>query len=156
VINETMKNQWVQEHLTDAKAKPPFSFVYDGKASEALLAEWPKKVEAVKPFLWGDFYPLTDCDIATDRVLAYQLARPDLGRGVIFAFRRQDCETASFRVTPELEKGVRYVLEDIEDGKPLCITGGEPFDIAIADKRGSRLIMYREDTRAGTSAANSI
>jgi len=43
-----MKNQWVQEHLTDAKAKPPFSFVYDGKASEALLAEWPKKVESKK------------------------------------------------------------------------------------------------------------
>ncbi|MEI6972954.1 MAG: hypothetical protein WCL44_15730, partial [bacterium] len=41
-----MMNQWVQEHLTDAKAKPPFSFVYDGKASEALLAEWPKKVES--------------------------------------------------------------------------------------------------------------
>jgi len=43
-----MKNQWLQEHLTDAKAKPPFSFVYDGKASEALLAEWPRKVEAEK------------------------------------------------------------------------------------------------------------
>ena len=39
-----MKNQWVQEHLMDAKAKLPFSFVYDGKASEALLAEWTKKV----------------------------------------------------------------------------------------------------------------
>ena len=88
--------------------------------------------------------------------LAYQLARPELGRGVIFAFRRQDCETAAFRVTPELEKGVRYVLEDIEGGKSVFVTGGEPFDIAIADKRGSRLIMYRKATRAGTSAANSI
>ena len=46
--NEEMKmmDQGVQEHLTDAKAKPPFSFVYDGKASETLLAEWPKKVES--------------------------------------------------------------------------------------------------------------
>jgi len=26
----------------------PFSFVYDGKASEALLGEWPKKVETKK------------------------------------------------------------------------------------------------------------
>jgi alpha-galactosidase len=41
-----MKNQWVQEHLADAKAKWPFSFVYDGKASEALLSEWPKKAES--------------------------------------------------------------------------------------------------------------
>jgi alpha-galactosidase len=43
-----MKNQWVQEHLTDAKAKLPFSFVYDGKASEALLSEWAKKVDTKK------------------------------------------------------------------------------------------------------------
>ena len=80
-----------------------------------------------------------------NRVLAYQLDRPDLGRGVIFAFRRQDCETESFRVTPELKKGVRYVFEDIQGGNPLCINGGEPFDIAIPDKRGSRLILYRKE-----------
>jgi alpha-galactosidase len=43
-----MKNQWVQEHLTDVKAKLPFSFVYDGKASEALLSEWAKKVDTKK------------------------------------------------------------------------------------------------------------
>jgi alpha-galactosidase len=39
-----LKNQWVQEHLTDAKAKWPFSFVYGDKPSEKLLAEWPVKV----------------------------------------------------------------------------------------------------------------
>jgi alpha-galactosidase len=43
-----MKNQWVQAHLTDAKAKLPFSFIYDGKASAALLAKWPKKVHTTK------------------------------------------------------------------------------------------------------------
>ena len=43
-----MKTQWVQEHLTDAKAKLPFSFVYDGKASDGLLAGWTKNVEAKK------------------------------------------------------------------------------------------------------------
>jgi alpha-galactosidase len=43
-----MKNQWVQEHLTEAKAKLPFSFVYDGKASDGLLAGWTKKVEEKK------------------------------------------------------------------------------------------------------------
>ncbi len=127
-------------------------------AGRALIGElegypfdWHRRMleefQTVKPYLWGDFYPLTDCDTSTDRVLAYQLARPDLGRGVIFAFRRQDCETASFRVTPELEKGVRYVFEDIECGAPTYVTGGESFEIAIADKRGSRLILYRKGHR---------
>ncbi len=132
-----------------------FELKFD-KAGKALIGElegypfdWHRRMleefQTVKPYLWGDFYPLTDCDIATDRAFAYQLARPDLGSGVIFAFRRQDCETASFRVTPELEKGVRYVFEDIEGGTPMSITGGESFEIAIAEKRGSRLILYRKD-----------
>ncbi len=43
-----VKNQWVNEHLLDAKAKAPFSFVYDGRASETVLAEWPRKVESQK------------------------------------------------------------------------------------------------------------
>ncbi|MCX5670639.1 MAG: hypothetical protein NTU94_04885, partial [Planctomycetota bacterium] len=42
------KNQWVNEHLLDVKAKVPFSFVYDGRASETVLAEWPRNVESKK------------------------------------------------------------------------------------------------------------
>lgn len=43
-----MKNQWVQEHLMAAKSKLPFSFIYNGKASESLLAEWQRKIESKK------------------------------------------------------------------------------------------------------------
>ena len=128
-------------------------FDADGRALIGELEGYPfdwhrrmlEEFQTVKPFLWGDFYPLTDCDTATDRMLAYQLDRPGLGRGVIFAFRRPDCNTGSFRVTPELEQGVRYLFEDIEGGTPAYVTGGEAFEIAIADKRGSRLVLYRKD-----------
>ena len=47
-------------------------------------------------------------------------------------------------------KGVRYVFEDIERGTPTYVTGGEAFEIAIAETRGSRLILYRKD---GANAA---
>ena len=128
-------------------------FDADGRARIGELEGYPfdwhrrmlEEFQTVKPYLLGDFYPLTECDTATDRVLAYQLDRPGLGRGVIFAFRRKDCEAQSFRVTPDLEKGVRYVFEDIGGGVPVCVTGGEAFEIAIAEKRGSRLILYRKD-----------
>jgi hypothetical protein len=128
-------------------------FDADGRARirelEGYPFDWHRRMleefQTVKPYLWGDFYPLTECDTATDSVLAYQLDRPDLASGVIFAFRRQDCETASFRVTPELEQGARYVFEDIEGGTRATVTGGEAFEIAIADKRGSRLILYRKE-----------
>ncbi len=39
-----MKIEWVKTHLMDAKAKPPFSFVYGGLPAEKLLAEWPATV----------------------------------------------------------------------------------------------------------------
>ena len=128
---------------------------YCGKALIGQLGGYPfdwhrrmlEEFQTVKPYLWGDFYPLTSCGTATDGVLAYQLGRPELASGVIFAFRRQDCETASFHVTPELEKGVQYIFEDIEGGTPASVTGGEAFEIAITEKRGSRLILYHKDGR---------
>jgi len=42
------KTQWVGEHLLDAKAKAPFSFVYGGQASAELLSAWPKTMAATK------------------------------------------------------------------------------------------------------------
>jgi alpha-galactosidase len=36
------RERWVQQHLSEGA--PPFSFVFDGKASGDLLATWPKKV----------------------------------------------------------------------------------------------------------------
>ena len=35
-------NAWVQEHLLNPKARPPFSFVYGRQASESLLKVWPR------------------------------------------------------------------------------------------------------------------
>ena len=35
-------NSWVQEHLLNPEARPPFSFVYGRHASESLLKEWPR------------------------------------------------------------------------------------------------------------------
>ena len=62
-------NQWVAGHLLDAKSKLPFSFVYDGKTSEALLAEWPKKVASRKlDNLTGERGRPTDCPADTVQV----------------------------------------------------------------------------------------
>ncbi len=42
------RNQWSQKHLLDPKAKMPFSFLYDGQASEGLLTVWPKNTQSEK------------------------------------------------------------------------------------------------------------
>ena len=57
-----MRNQWVDDHVLGPQAKMPFSFVYDGQASENLLPNWTRKTEIRKldagraqhVFTWAD------------------------------------------------------------------------------------------------------
>lgn len=40
----TRARQWTQNHLLDAQAHVPFSFVYDRQPSARLLLSWPRKI----------------------------------------------------------------------------------------------------------------
>ncbi len=42
------QQQWLTEHFLAAGAAPPFSFIFDGQASEALLPNWTRKMETGK------------------------------------------------------------------------------------------------------------
>ena len=42
------RSAWLKERFLDAKPQLPFSFIYDGKKSEELLAAWPKKTTTKK------------------------------------------------------------------------------------------------------------
>ncbi|MCL1888322.1 MAG: DNA repair protein RadC, partial [Kiritimatiellaeota bacterium] len=114
--------------------------------SENFNLEWHREMLAqfsqVKQYLWGDYYPLTGCDANTDSYMAYQLDRPDLQSGILLAFRRQDCETERFTVSPALEQGKAYILTDMDTGEEITLTGGDDYEIAILEKPGSRLIQY--------------
>ncbi len=116
-----MMDQWVQEHLTDAKAKLPFSFVYDGKASEGLLAEWPNKVETNKLDASRSQYILTWTD-------------PNTGLEV-------RCVAVTYRDFPAVEWVLHFrntgkadtpILEDIR-----------PLDLGIASPADASVILHR-------------
>jgi len=40
-----IKSKWVKEHFLSYNPQLPFSFLYDGKASDELLKTWQKKTE---------------------------------------------------------------------------------------------------------------
>jgi alpha-galactosidase len=42
------RDVWLGERLLDAKSPPPFSFIYDGKKSDALLPGWTRKATSEK------------------------------------------------------------------------------------------------------------
>ena len=64
-------------------------------------SEWPITranvgyVASVKDLYRGDFYTLTAYSTATNVWIAWQVYRPDLGEGLVQAFRRHDSTQAS-------------------------------------------------------------
>ena len=90
--------------------------------------EWHRRMlevwQTVKPLLSGDFFPLTGCDTRTDSVCAYAFWRPDLNRGVLLAFFRQDCAEDRLSLTLPLSAG-RYRFTDADSGEAREVTAGE-------------------------------
>ena len=66
----------------------------------ALLKKMMAEFHEVEKYLLGDFYPLTAHGVALDVWVAWQFDRPELGEGIIQAFRRDESpyETARFKL----------------------------------------------------------
>ena len=111
--------------------------------------EWHKKMidqyQTAKPYLSGNFYPLTGCSTNTDDVMSYQFERPDLRSGLIFGFFRQDCTETELSVNPVLEDGC-YSFENLDTGETfeLAVKGGATVTIRADGKPHSTLLLYRK------------
>lgn len=62
---------------------PSFPF----EDAKSFVAE----ANANRKYWYGDMYPLTGCGTEKDQFMAFQMHRPDLGAGVVCAFRRAEC-----------------------------------------------------------------
>ena len=56
----------------------------DWTSTVGCSAEWRKAAD----YMLGDYYPLTPYSLAEDGWMAWQFDRPDLGEGMVQAFRR--------------------------------------------------------------------
>jgi len=106
-----------------------------------------EEIRRARPLWHGDLYPLTTCSTAPDAWLALQLHRPDLGAGMILAFRRAASPiTAGEFPLGGIKGDADYSFEDADSGESWTITGqnltttGLP--LTISRPRTSRLIFY--------------
>ncbi|MBI2303068.1 MAG: alpha-galactosidase, partial [Armatimonadetes bacterium] len=104
---------------------------------------------AVRPLFEGDFYPLTSFTLATDAWCVWQWDRPDLGEGLVLAFRRQDSPFAEFfAYLQALDVDAHYELRDSDTGHTFELPGAllahDGFQIAIPDRPAARLLWYRK------------
>lgn len=83
------------------------------------------EVRRIAPLMLGDYYPLTSYSLDTTQWIAWQFHRPDLGAGVVQAFRRPDAANDTLTVKLHgLDAKQRYEIENLDRGTS-TYTGSE-------------------------------
>jgi len=102
---------------------------------------------ALRPYFYGDFYPLTEYSTSDEAWAAFQWDRPEERDGIILAFRRPLALAASITVNfHELDPAGDYEVVYEDYGISVVKSGREleaGLSIKIPEGPGSLLIKYR-------------
>jgi alpha-galactosidase len=114
------------------------------------LAERIEEFRKIRHLFRGDFYPLTPYSTADDVWIAWQFDRPDLGEGMIQAFRRAGNKDPSIHVRlAGLKPTASYVLTLSDSQESRTMSGRElmsgRLDISLPAPRSSVTLRYRID-----------
>jgi alpha-galactosidase len=124
---------------------------FDAEQAKKCLKQW----RSVADYYFGDFWPLSDYSTASNVWMAWQFDRPDLGEGLIQAFRRPDCPYVSAQYKLQaLESDALYIVSacpdeigDLDTDRPRQMTGRELMQdgliITISQQPGAALITYK-------------
>jgi alpha-galactosidase len=116
-----------------------------------LLNRTVEDFRRVEKYLLGDFYPLTPYSLTDNVWMAWQFDRPELGEGVVQAFRRAKSPDVSMRLRLRgLELDARYVLTDADSGRLDTAAGRELMEkgfLASAVERPSALVILYHKAR---------
>ncbi|HYG35883.1 MAG TPA: alpha-galactosidase, partial [Clostridia bacterium] len=98
----------------------------------------------------GDYYPLTSYSQSKDVWMAYQLNRPDLGKGLVVALRRPESPYQSARLTLRgLEENAFYQVTDLDRKAQRRSTGKqlmqEGLETSISARPGSALLLLQRE-----------
>jgi alpha-galactosidase len=113
---------------------------------QALMAE----AHAMRPYFYGDYYPLLSFSLAADAWAASQYDRPDLAEGMVVVFRRHESpfhygQLKLKALDPEAEYDVSS--RDDDSSRPRRVSGRalmtEGLGITIEAKPGSVLLVYK-------------
>jgi alpha-galactosidase len=116
-----------------------------------LLRRLMKEYRAVRPYVFGDYYPLTPYSRDLNVWVGWQFDRPDLGEGMVQMFRRPNSNDGSRRVRLHgLEIGATYTVVNLDIVGGSTMTGRQLMDdglvVAIEERPGSALITYKKNS----------
>jgi alpha-galactosidase len=123
-----------------------FSINYRNPKAVAALRKHLESYLKVRPLYTGDFYPLTPHSLDTTSWIAWQFHRPDLGEGLVQAFRRPDATSDSLTVKLHgLVPQQRYEIENLDGGKEVR-TGAELMRghaITLSEKPAAAVLVLK-------------
>jgi alpha-galactosidase len=112
---------------------------------QKLWSQWRQ----VSPDYYGDYYPLTPYSMDKNVWMAWQFDRPEVGRGVVQAFRRAESsqETATLKLRG-LDPKAMYLVTDLDVGQTRRMSGGELLDkglsVTIAHPSEAVVVTYQK------------
>ncbi|HEY3414067.1 MAG TPA: NPCBM/NEW2 domain-containing protein [Armatimonadota bacterium] len=130
---------------------PYINACYDMRNRDADWASVRKMVGAWKditPYYTGDYYPLTPYSVENDVWMAWQFDRPDLGEGLVQAFRRPNSvyESARLRIKG-LDAERRYRVTNLDTRSAENVTGKELMEtgllLRLPKQPDSAMIVYK-------------
>ena len=104
----------------------------------------------VRPYFYGDFYPLMDQNVDPAYWCAWQLNQPDLKSGLILCLRRPTSIYSTLQVDLRgIDPSAKYEVEvrtTIDRGPVKTISGQEltHFQVTIPDRPGSALVFFHK------------
>ncbi len=127
---------------------PAFGTVGLTPATAAIHRQAYEECARIAPLMLADYYPLTPYSRQSDRWIAWQFNRPELGDGVVQAFRRGQCAeaTLNFRLRG-LDSKAGYEVMNFDLASVEMFSGDElmkkGLTLEIKDKPGAAIVMYR-------------
>ena len=127
--------------------------VLDGNADlpAATICRLMDEAKAMRKYFYGDFYPLLSFSLAEDAWAAWQYDRPDLGEGMVVAFRRHAAPFAVWEARLQgLETAASYDVCAWDSGLTWRSSGRQlmaaGFAVPVETGPGSALFTYKRIT----------
>lgn len=145
---------WDMRPYSFRSAMSPGIVIYTDTESKEFSAESARKgiaeLKALRPLFFGDLYPLLPLTTSQADWYAYQLDRPDLGRGCVLVFRRPESpdparEICLEGIDSDAEYAVSITGETYERAEPKAMRGRELArrKVGIEARPGSALVLYQ-------------
>lgn len=116
----------------------------------AMLRRTKSDWSAVADLMLGDYYPLTQWTLDKTKWIAFQFDRPELGKGMFQAFRRQESKDNSIVIKLKgLDPKATYSLADRCSSFKARFTGRELMEggvpITVPKAPGDALVIYTRE-----------